>query len=102
MKNSYDTLTEAINDLTKMGYDVDFNLVNEGVESKGLKAKWQACDLEVVKYYRFEGMTNPGDNTILYVIETNDGKKGLLVDNYSAKGTDISPEMIKKLNIHHD
>ncbi len=102
MKNSYDTLTEAINDLTKMGYDVDFNLVNEGIESKDLKARWLACDLEVVKYYRFEGMTDPGDNTILYVIETKDCKKGLLVDNYSAKGTEISPEMIKKLKIHHD
>ncbi|HAV55733.1 MAG TPA: phosphoribosylpyrophosphate synthetase, partial [Aequorivita sp.] len=51
---------------------------------------------------RFEGMTNPGDNTILYLIETNDGIKGLLVDAYGADQGEVSPEMIQKLKLHHD
>ena len=55
-----------------------------------------------MKFYRFEGMTNPGDNTILYLITTSDGKKGLLVDNYGADSGPVSAEMIKKLRIDHD
>ncbi|OAB75712.1 phosphoribosylpyrophosphate synthetase [Cochleicola gelatinilyticus] len=102
MKESYSSLSVAIEDLQKKGWNEDFNLVEDGVESKGLKKKWKAGDCEVVKYFRFEGMTDPGDNSILYLIETNDDRKGLLVDNYSAAGTYISEEMRNKLKIQHN
>ncbi|WP_203296643.1 phosphoribosylpyrophosphate synthetase [Luteirhabdus pelagi] len=102
MKNSYSSLSVAIKDLQENGYEEDFNLVEEGIESKNLKKEWKAGQLDVKKYYRFEGMTNPGDNSILYVIETDDGTQGLLVDNYGAGEQNISPDMIQKLKIHHD
>lgn len=102
MKNSYTTLSDAIADLQDKGYSEDFNLVAEGIESRSLKKKWKANELEVVKFYRFEGMTDPGDNTILFLIETTDGRKGLLVDAYGAYEGEVSPEMIKKLSIRHD
>ena len=97
----YISLSEAIKDLQDEGYTEDFNLHDEGMESKKLKTIWKAEELDVVKYYRFEGMTNPGDNSILYVIETKDGKKGLLVDNYGASASNVSKEMIEKLRITH-
>jgi hypothetical protein len=102
MKDGYSTLSVAIADLQRLGYNVDFNLVADGFISKSLKKEWKVGECHVVKYYRFEGMTNPGDSSILYVIETEDGDKGLLVDNYSAKGSNLSPEMIKKLKIDHN
>ncbi len=102
MKNSYSSLSVAIEDLQNHGFTEDFNLVGEGIASKTLKREWKAGHLEVIKFYRFEGMTDPGDNTILYLIETHDGRKGLLVDVYGADQGEISPEMINKLNIHHD
>ncbi|PVW13110.1 phosphoribosylpyrophosphate synthetase [Marixanthomonas spongiae] len=102
MENSYNSLSVAVEDLQKKGYTEDFNLVEEGIESKSLKKEWKAGELDVVKFYRFEGMSNPADNSILYVIETQDGNKGLLVDNYSAKSDYLSPEMVKKLNITHE
>lgn len=102
MKEGYSSLSVAIQDLQDQGFNEDFNLVAEGIESKSLKKKWKAGELDVVKFYRFEGMTDPGDNTILYLIETTDGRKGLLVDVYGADQGEISPEMIKKLTIRHD
>lgn len=102
MRNSYPSLSVAIEDLQKHGFTEDFNLVEEGIESKNLKKSWKAGELDVVKFYRFEGMTNPGDNTILYLIETKDGRKGLLVDAYGADTGPVSPEMIEKLKIHHE
>lgn len=102
MKNSYSSLSVAIQDLQNKGFTEDFNLVADGIESKSLKRKWKSGELEVVKFYRFEGMTDPGDNTILYLIETSDGSKGLLVDVYGADSGLVSPEMIKKLSIRHD
>lgn len=102
MKNSYSSLSIAIADLQNKGFTEDFNLIAEGIESRSLKKEWKAGELEVVKFYRFEGMSDPGDNTILYLIETLEGRKGLLVDVYGAERGDISSKMIKKLSIRHD
>lgn len=99
MEKSYNTLSEAINDLQKNGYDIDFNLTEDQLESKALKQKWKPEELTVVKFYRFEGDSNPSDNSILYLIETKDGKKGMLVDSYGAQRSAISSEMIQKLKM---
>ncbi|ARN76712.1 phosphoribosylpyrophosphate synthetase [Nonlabens spongiae] len=99
MKKAYDTVTEATEDLQSKGYTIDFDLVENGVSSKELKKEWQAEELEVVEFYRFEGMTNPGDNMILYAIECKGGEKGILVDAYGADVA-ISREMIEKLRMN--
>lgn len=99
MKTAYDTVTEATEDLQKKGYTIDFDLVEDGVHSKELKKEWKAGEIEVVEFYRFEGMTNPGDNMILYALECKDGNKGLLLDAYGADVV-ISREMIEKLKMH--
>ncbi len=102
MKKSYSSLSVAIGDLQNKGFTEDFNLIAEGIESKSLKREWKAGELEVIKFYRFKGMSDPGDNTILYLIETQDGRRGLLVDVYGAERGEISSKMIKKLSIRHD
>jgi flagellar basal body rod protein FlgG len=99
MKNGYDTLSEAIEDLQNMGYTVNFDLVEDGLLSKDLKKQWKAGEIEVVKFYRFEGMSSAGDNSILYVLECKTGEKGLLVNAYGADQY-ISPIMIQKLKMH--
>ncbi|MCM4168734.1 hypothetical protein KCTC52924_02426 [Arenibacter antarcticus] len=99
MKNSYTTLSEAITDLKGAGYTQDLNLCEKGVEDKRLKRMHRAQEFNVVKYYRFEGMSNPDDNVVLYVIETKAGDKGLLVDAYGAYSGNVSKEIIDKLRI---
>ncbi|WP_405369683.1 phosphoribosylpyrophosphate synthetase [Nonlabens sp. Asnod2-A12] len=99
MKNGYNTLSEAIEDLQKEGFTVNFDLVEDGVHSKDLKKQWKAGEIEVVKFYRFEGMSSAGDNTILYVLECKTGEKGLLVNAYGADEY-VSPEMIEKLKMN--
>ena len=100
MENSYTSLSEAINSLKDEGFTEDFNLCDAGVENKAKKNIHKAVDLNVVKYYRFEGQTNPDDSTILYAIETSTGEKGLLVDAYGVYAGNVSREMIEKLKLH--
>jgi hypothetical protein len=102
MKESYSSLSVAIAHLQNNGYTEDFNLIEVGITSKALQKEWKAHGLDVVKFYRFEGISDPGDNTILYAIETSDGHKGLLVDVYGANSSSISLEMIKKLRINYE
>jgi hypothetical protein len=40
------------------------------------------ADIDVLNYYRFEGPSNPEDMAILYAVETNDGRRGTLIDAY--------------------
>jgi hypothetical protein len=99
MENAYDTLSLAITELNKEGYEIDFNLCAAGVEDKNRKKTYNPSDLNVIRYYRFEGMSNPDDNTILYVIETTNGDKGLLVDAYGMYSGNVPKEMTDKLRM---
>ena len=51
--------------------------------------------VKIINFFRFEGMSDPEDNSILYVIETDNGLKGTLVDAYGAYGDDNLEEFIK-------
>lgn len=101
MKTAYDTLSQAIEDLNKEGYTEDFNLLDRGIEVKAMKVNYDPENFNIVKTYRFEGMTNPGDSSILYVIETNNGIKGTLVDAYGAYADTMSKEMVEKLSTNN-
>jgi hypothetical protein len=102
MEISYETLSQAIRDIQAQGYTEDFNLCAAGIENKSKKIIPLAVDLEVTKHYRFEGMSNLDDNAILYVIETNTGEKGLLVDAYGAYSGNIPGETLNKLRLSHE
>ncbi len=97
---SYDTLVEALIDLRSRGYTTDFNLNPDGSKciSEGLELHPE--DFEIKEFYRFEGMTNPGDSSVVYAIESKEGVKGVLVDAYGAYAEALSPEMAKKLSQH--
>ena len=68
------------------GFIKDFQITKDGLttfEEKETK-HYKPEQVKIVNFYRFEGVSDPGDNTILYVIETDDGTKGTLVDGYGA------------------
>ena len=50
----------------------------------GREKGYKPENVKIVNYYRFEGMTDPGDNNILYELETNDGVKGVLITPYGS------------------
>lgn len=99
MKKAYESLSVAINALREEGYTCDFNLKEKGLKNDHRDTFHEPRDLKVVAYYRFEGKTNPGDSSVLYVIEAANGEKGLLVDAYGAYSGQISQEMLDKLNM---
>ncbi|SDR69093.1 phosphoribosylpyrophosphate synthetase [Gramella sp. MAR_2010_147] len=96
----YGTLSQAINKLKlEEGYEEDFNLLDEKIELKSKKQKFGVEEFEVDKVLRFEGMSNPDDNAILYAITTSNNQKGTLVDGYGISSGQISKEMMKKLDL---
>ncbi|WP_019038804.1 hypothetical protein [Psychroflexus tropicus] len=95
-----DTLSQTMNMLRDHGYTEDLNLLDEHLENKAKNKKYPVEDFEVDEYFRFEGMANPADNSILYAISTSDGHKGMLVDGYGKSGGQVSDKMLDKLKLN--
>ena len=76
------TLTTVLDTLRKRGYTEDFN--TELVRSRlNNYREIKPGEFFIDKVYRFDGMTDPEDETIVYAISSMDGKrKGILVNGY--------------------
>ena len=93
---AYDTVSEAITGLKERGYTLDFNLKVNCIECEG--QKFNSSDFEITEFYRFEGSSDPGDEAIVYAIESHNGLKGVLVNGFGVYSEPVSDEMMKKLN----
>jgi hypothetical protein len=78
------SLSSCVNRMKEEGYKEDFQVTAKGLTTFEKSKSYEPKEVRIVNFYRFEGESDPGDNTILYVIETNDGRKGTLVDGYGA------------------
>lgn len=97
---SYDTVSEALNSLNKRGYTIDFNMQSDSVYCKALGISFRPEDFEIVEFYRFEGNTDPGDESIVYALKTKSGHQGVLVDAYGPYSDPLTAEMVQKLKTH--
>jgi hypothetical protein len=77
-------LASCTNKMKEDGYKEDFQVTKEGLTTFNETKTYKPEQVKIVNFYRFEGVSDPGDNMILYVIETDDGTKGTLVDGYGA------------------
>src|SRR3989337_3028752 len=76
------SLSTCLNRIIADGYTEDFKIGETGLEGLQHNKTYKPQDISVVNFYRFEGQSDPDDNAILYVIETNDGTKGTLINSY--------------------
>jgi hypothetical protein len=95
--HSYETVTEALSDLSKRGFTKSFNIKSDAIECSGINILLHPDDFEVVEVYRFEGNSNPDDEEVVYAIESKDGVKGVMVNAFGTYADEISAELIKKL-----
>ncbi|MBJ7880636.1 hypothetical protein [Gelidibacter salicanalis] len=62
-------------------------------------------EVTILKEHRFEGMSNPSDMSLLYVIQTMDGSKGTLLASYGANADNAIHSFMKAIpesNIQND
>jgi hypothetical protein len=98
---SYDTVTEAINDLKAKGYDIDFNIAFDKLICSDNKICLQTDEFEIVETHRFEGDSNPDDEDIVYAVESKDGKlKGIITSAFGLYADPVSNKIIQKLSMH--
>jgi hypothetical protein len=86
------TLASVLNKIVKDGYEENFKVTDEGLQSLETEKIYKPDQVHIVNFFRFEGASDPSDSAILYVIETTDGAKGSLTDAY---GMYADPEIDK-------
>ena len=90
------TLVDCLAKMREDGYKDDFTVKDGQLLSFGTGKSFTAEDVKIVNFFRFEGQTDPADDSIMYVIETKDGDKGTLVDGYGpSSDPDISQFIVK-------
>ena len=95
----YQTMVEALNDLKSRGYTLDFNLAKDSLHNSTQDITLHPNDFEITELYRFEGITDPGDNSIVYGLTSPKyGIKGVLVSAYGVYADEISEDLLRKLN----
>ncbi len=96
--HTYETVTEAVAGLKKRGFTEDFNLEENCLICNA--QKFNADEFEISEVYRFEGNSDPGDEAVVYGIESVNGIKGVLVNSYGYQSEPISDEIARKLKLH--
>lgn len=79
------------------GYTNNYMMVNQNLVGTETKINYSPSDIYVVAEHRFEGMSNPSDMSMLYVIETKNGNKGTILANYSPTSDTSTAEFFKAI-----
>lgn len=87
-----DTLSQVINRLRQQGYTADLNQHEDN-------PLWLDPDAYMIdNVYRFEGPTNPDDESILYALSSSKyGTKGVLVNGYGLSADGVTAAIEARL-----
>lgn len=91
------TLTYLLEKEVANGYKENFLVTELGMTTSDGKKIYSPEQVDIVNFYRFEGMSDADDNSILYIIETDDKTKGTLVDAYGANSDTTKTEFILEI-----
>ena len=100
MLRDYETVSEAVNDLKKRGYTADLSMEAERdcLVCKGTATELSPEDFTIDEVYRFEGMTDPGDEMIVYAISSESKDlKGIVVNAFGMYSSYRASKLVEHL-----
>ena len=77
------TLSQILEKLRQKGLDNEIKMTDHGkMQGPGFNKIYNPEDLTIIKTYRFEGDSDPADNSVLYLLEDKEGQIGYVMDAY--------------------
>lgn len=73
---------EGLKEFQNKGYTHNYRVEDGQLVDLETKKRFTTNEVRIIEEKRYEGMSNPSDMSILYVLETNDGNKGTIVVPY--------------------
>ncbi|POY37311.1 hypothetical protein C3K47_05975 [Solitalea longa] len=101
--NRMTTLSEVLEKLRLAKLDNEFRMTDEGFKATASNQVFKPDELTITKVYRFEGFSDPADNSALYIIEAANGLKGYALDSYgmySDYSSDAFDSFIRKIPVN--
>ncbi len=95
------TLTEVLEKLKARGMDNELKMSDHG-KLQGMGNIYNPNDLTIIKIFRFEGMSDPGDNSAIYLIRDKEGNTGYVMDSYGMYSDNQGPafdEFLKQIPV---
>jgi len=71
-----------ITEYTNKGFTSSYQMEDGKLKDLSTGKLFETSEVKIIETYRYEGMSDPNDMSILYALETNDGKKGTLLMAY--------------------
>lgn len=99
---TYETMTEALEDLQKRGFTANFEFLNNTFQALDSGKAFQSGDLTIVEHHRFEGVSDPDDMSVVYAIEAADGTRGILVDAFGVYATPDLGAFLKDVRMREE
>lgn len=102
---TYDTVTEAMKDLKDRGYTTQFERFTEKerLVCRSLSLELSPEEFEIDEVYRFEGMTDPGDQMILMAISSDKHNvKGVVLNAFGTYADRLTNKITRKLRFNKD
>lgn len=76
-----DSLSEVLFSLKQKDQDAEFFLPSK--DCLTLRGRvYRPAEVKIIRTYRFEGESDPGDQAIIYIVKANDGRMGFCIDGY--------------------
>jgi hypothetical protein len=77
------TVSQILEKLRQKGYDNELKMTDHGkMKGPGDNQIYTPEELTIIKTYRFEGITDPGDESVIYILEDKEGKISYISDAY--------------------
>lgn len=97
------TLSQVLEKLRLSGKDNELKMSDHGkMQSHKFNKIFTPEQLTIVKTYRFEGMSDPGDNAVLYLLEDEDKNIYYISDAYGTYSDNDGPgfdDFLKKIPV---
>jgi hypothetical protein len=93
------TLAGTIEQLRERGYTASFEPSPHGLRVAGRDRIYGADDLTIRDSFRFEGVSDPDDLSVLYAIEAADGTRGVLVDAFGPYADPAVAQILRDIRV---
>ncbi len=97
--NLYNTMSEALDGLRRRGFASDFQVSETGLRASANGKIYRAEDVTIMEHHRFEGESDPDDMSIVYALESSDGRRGVLVDAYGPYANPLIGDFLRRVKI---
>lgn len=96
-KTMYKDLADAVESMKEQGFTHTYKISESAITCKELNKEFDIDDLIIVDSYSQDIGTDPGSESTVYSIKSNDGIKGILVIGFGIYSDPRKAKLIDKL-----